>query len=230
MKFFIIFRHWADVFGLLSFFWRVCWNCILRVHRNTLGKKMFFKKYSFPIFLDKKRIFLRNFVGISSAGLSKMKFAGAKKNFATFFLKIYSSNLFRTLTESLPGFSKENLGVFVKTGFSLSNETFGKKIFSLQNLQFVFFWKIERENFVWLSGNIQEVLKLLSTSPGEPFEKKVFKKFLQRFSTIFSIITGNCAANVWWACQNCILRIYWNNLKRKTVLENNLNFSSFLDS
>ena len=60
--------------------------------------------------------------------------------------------------------------------------------------------------------------------------KKSLEKFLQPSSTFFSIITGNCAANVWWACQNCNLRIYWNNLKRKTVLENNLSFSSFLDS
>ena len=105
LKFFIIFRHWADVFGLLSIFWRVCWNYILRVHRNTLGKKMFFKKYSFPIFLDKKRIFLRNFVGISSAGLSKMKFAGPRKNFWDNFFQ-------RLFFQSFSDIDRKSTGVF----------------------------------------------------------------------------------------------------------------------
>ena len=178
MKFFIIFRHWAEIFGPCLVFWRVCWNCILRVHRNTLGKKMSPETNIFPLFLDKNWIFFsKPCQEKTRRGYQKWNLQVQRKTLRQFFLKSYSSNLFRTLTESLPGFSNENFGVFVKTGFSLSKETFGKKIFSLQNLQFNFFWKIERKNFVWLSGNIEEALKLLSTSPGEPFEKKVLKIF-----------------------------------------------------
>ena len=132
---------------------------------------------TFPFFWDKNWFFFKTLWGKNSAGLSKMKFAGPKKNFASFFMEIYSSNLFRTLTESLAGFSKENLGVFVKTGFSLSKETFGKNFFLCKIYNLFFFWKIERKTFVWLSEKFQEVLKLLSTSPGEPFEKKSWKIF-----------------------------------------------------
>ena len=155
MKFFIIFRHWAEVFGPCLFFWRVCWNCILRVHRNTLGKKISSETNTFPFFMDKNWFFFKTLSGKSSAGLSKMKFAGPKKNFATFFLKIYSSNLFRTLTESLAGFSKENLGVFVKTGFSLSKETFGKNFFLCKIYNLFFFGKSSGK----LSSDCREIFR-----------------------------------------------------------------------
>ena len=139
MKFFVIFRHWADVLGLLSFFWRICWNCILRVHRKILGGKMFFKTYIFPTFFGQKTDFFSELCRNKFGGVIKKEICRSKeKLLGQFFLKSYSSNLFRTLIESLPGFSNENFGVFVKTAFSLSKETFGKKFFSLQNLQFVF--------------------------------------------------------------------------------------------
>ena len=103
MKFFIIFRHWAEVFGPCLFFWRVCWNCILRVHRNTLGKKMSSETNTFPFFMDKNWFFFKTLSGKSSAGLSKMKFAGPKKNFATIFFENFFFQSFSDIDRKSPG-------------------------------------------------------------------------------------------------------------------------------
>ena len=102
-----------------------------------------------------------------------MKFAGPKKNFwDELFLKGFSSNLFRTSTENLPGFSKDNLGVFVKTGFSVSEETFGEKFFSLQKLQFVIF-QTREGNFRLTVGKSSGGFETAFYLSREPFEKKL---------------------------------------------------------
>ena len=47
------------------------------------------------------------------------------------------------------------------------------------------FLNIEQKTFGWLSKKISGAFKLLSTSPWELFEKKVFQKFLQLLWTFF---------------------------------------------
>ena len=185
MKFSIIFRHWAEVFGPCLFFWRVCWNCIPRVHRNTLGKKMSSETNTFPLFLDKNWFFFKTLSRKNSTGLSKMKFAGSKKNFATIFLKVYSSNLFRTLTENLSGFSKENLGVFVKTGFSLPKETFGKKFFFSAKITICFFLENRAENFRLTVGKYSGGFEAAFYLSRGTFRKKRSWKNFASFVDIF---------------------------------------------
>ena len=177
MKFFIFFRHWADVFGLLSTFWRVCWNCILRVHRNTLGKKMSSETNTFPLFLDKNWIFFQDLVRKKLGGVIKNEICRSKEKLCdNFFWKVILPIFFGHWSRVSRGFLMK-ISASLSKLHSLFQRKLSEKNFSLQNLQFVFFWKIERKNFVWLSGNIQEALKLLSTSPGKPFEKKVLKNF-----------------------------------------------------
>ena len=155
MKFFIIFRHWAEVLGPCLFFWRVCWNCILRVHRNTLGKKCLPKQTLFHFFGTKIGFFSKPCQEKVRRGYQKWNLQVQRKTLRPFFLKIYSSNLFRTLTESLAGFSKENLGVFVKTGFSLSKETFGKNFFLCKIYNLIFFRKSSGK----LSSDCREIFR-----------------------------------------------------------------------
>ena len=222
MKFSIIFRHWAEVFGPCLFFWRVCWNCIPRVHRNTLGKKMSSETNTFPLFLDKNWFFFKTLSRKNSTGLSKMKFAGSKKNFATIFLKVYSSNLFRTLTENLSGFSKENLGVFVKTGFSLPKETFGKKIFFSAKITICFFFGKSSGK---LSSDCREIFRRFWSCflplQGNLSKKKVLKKFcifcrhfFRSFPVIAQEMFGGPVKTVFYVS---IERIWKEKLFRRTI-------------
>ena len=131
MKFFIIFRHWADVFGLLSIFWRVCWNYILRVHRNTLGKKMFFKIYSFPIFLDKKRIFFSELCRNKFGGVIKNEFCRSKeKLLGHFFSKVILPIFFGHWPKVPRGFLRKFSASLSKLDSLFQRKLSEKKFFS----------------------------------------------------------------------------------------------------
>ena len=227
-----IFYHFQTLsrsFRPLSIFLAVCWNCILRVHRNTLGKKMSLETNTFPFFWDKNWFFFKTLWGKNSAGLSKMKFAGPKKNFASFFWKFILPIFFGHWPKVLRGFLRKISASLSKLD-SLFQRKLSEKIFFSAKFTICFFLENRAENFRLTVGKISGGFEAAFYLSRGTFRKKSLEKFLEPLSTFFSIITGNCAGNVWWACQNCLLRIYWNNLKRKTVLENNLNFSSFLDS
>ena len=146
-NFFIIFRHCARSFRpLVYFLWGLLelYSTCLREH---FREKNVFQSLHFSNDFGQQTNFFRNLVGKNSTGLSKTKIAGPKEIFRTFFLLGYS-NLFRTLTASLPGFCKENLGVFVKTGFSFSKETFGWTIFFSAKIIICYFrLKIGRKKF-----------------------------------------------------------------------------------
>ena len=230
MKFFIIFRHWAEVFGPCLFFWRVCWNCILRVHRNTLGKKMSSETNTFPLFLDKNWIFFQNLVRKKLGGVIKNEICRSKEKLCdNFFWKVILPIFFGHWSRVSRGFLMKISASLSKLHSLFQRKLSEKKFFSAK-FTICFFLENRAEKFRLTVGKYSGGFEAAFYHSRETFRKKSLEKFLQRLSTFFSIITGNCAANVWWACQNCNLRIYWNNLKRKTVLENNLSFSSFLDS
>ena len=94
---------------------------------------MFFKTYTFPLFLVGK--IRQDF---------KKKWRVQKNFWEKLFLKGCFSNVFRTLSEKFSGFCKENLGVFIKTGFSFSKETFGWKCFGELTNCYFFEYRAEK--------------------------------------------------------------------------------------
>ena len=159
-----------------------------------------------------------------------MKFAGPRKNFCdNFFWKVILPIFFGHWPKVSRGFLMKISASLSKLD-SLFQRKLSEKSFFLCKVYNLLFFENRAEKFRLTVGKYSGGFEAAFYLSRETFRKKSLEKILQRLSTFFSIITGNCAANVWWACQNCNLRIYWNNLKRKTVLENNLSFWSFLDS
>ena len=99
----------------------------------------------------------------------------------------------------------------------------------LQNLQIVIFLNFERNYFGWLSEKSRQGFQAAFYLSIGTICRKFFRKVFASLWTFFRIISSNWAGKVWPACQNCILRIYRIILKKKTVLENNWNFSLFSD-
>ena len=192
MEFYIIFRQSAEVSGIL-FFWRVCYNCIPRVHRNTLEKRIFSKTYIFPMFSDKNRFFFQTLLEKIRRECQNWNLQVQKKFWDKFFYK-GSSILFWIVGKNISRLCNENPGVVVKSGFSFSDETFGEKCFSMQSLQFVtFFWKSSRKISAGCRKKISGAFNLLSSSPWEQFVESIFRKLLHPLWTFFRIFSGNWA-------------------------------------
>ena len=206
-----IFYHFQTLsrcFRPLVFFWRVCWNCILPVHRNTLGKKMFFKKYSFPIFLDKKWIFFSELCRNKFGGFIKNEICRSKeKLLGQFFSKVILPIFFGHWPKVSRGFLRKISASLSKLD-SLFQRKFSEKNFFSAKFTICFFLENRAEKFRLTVGKYSGGFEAAFYLSRGTFRKKSLEKFLQPLSTFFSIITGNCAANNWWACQNCILRIY----------------------
>ena len=131
--------------------------------------------------------------------------------------KVSFWNLSRTLSGKHLEFCYENLGGVVKTGFSVSKETSLGKVFakSTNYLQIVISFEYRAKRFrLTVEKKISGVFKLLSTCPWEIYQEKFFLKNFSAFVEISRIIYCHWAKKVWRACQNCILRIYRNILKK----------------
>ena len=100
------------------------------------------------------------------------------------FLKGCSSDLFRTLSDKFSGFCRENLGVFIKTWFSFSKETFGWKCFVELTNCYVFEYRAEKVRLA-VEKKVSGAFKLLSTPPWEQFEELIFERFCN-FCGLFS--------------------------------------------
>ena len=199
MKFFIIFRHWAEVFGPCLFFWRVCWNCILRVHRNTLGKKMSSETNTFPLFLDKNWIFFQNLVRKKLGGVIKNEICRSTEKLCdNFFWKVIRPIFFGHWSRVSRGFLMKISASLSKLDSLFQRKLSEKKIFSAK-FTICFFLENRAEKFRLTVGKYSGGFEAAFYLSRETFRKKSLEKFLQRLSTFFSIITGNCAANVWWA-------------------------------
>ena len=124
---------------------------LLKLHstclREHFREKNVFQSLHFPKISDNKRNFFETLSEKFQRFCQKRKLQ-VQRIFWDIFLYSYYSNFFRTLTASLPGFRKENLGVFVKTAFSFSKETFGWKVFFSAKISICYFrLKIEQKNF-----------------------------------------------------------------------------------
>ena len=185
---------------------------------------------TFPLFLDKNWIFFQNLVRKKLGGVIKNEICRSKEKLCdNFFWKVILPIFFGHWPRVSRGFLMKISASLSKLDSLFQRKLSEKKFFSAKFTN-CFFSENRAEKFHLTVGKYSGGFEAAFYLSRGTFRKKSLEKFLQRLSTSFSIITGNCAANVWWACQNCNLRIYWNNLKRKTVLENNSSFSSFLDS
>ena len=184
--------------------WPACQNCILRIYRILLKKKLFRKTIEvFHHFQTLSRNFSASFRvfwrGCWSCILRVQNNNLTKNSFFSkfFFIFGHTDFFFNSRRKSRP---------VVKTGFSDSKETFGWKFFAkLTNCYFFEhraenFWLAVRNKSAWLSSCFLPLL--------ENILKKLFLKFLQFCGFFFQIISGYWAGKVWPACQNCILRIY----------------------
>ena len=113
----------------------------------------------------------------------------------------------------------------VKTGISVSMETFGWKFFAKLTICYFFEYRAEKVRLaVEKSQRGFQVAFYLSI--GTFWRKKIWKVFAL-FVDFFRINSGNWAAKVWPACQNWVLPIYRNVFWKKTVLKHKRSFSSF---
>ena len=185
MKFFIIFRHWADVFGLVSIFWRVCWNCILRVHRKNLGKKMFFKTYIFPIFLDKKRFSFGTLSKKVRRGYQKWNLQVQRKTFGTiFFSKVILPIFFGHWPKVYRGFLRKISASLSKVD-SLFQRKLSEKIFFLCKVYTLLFFGNRAEKFHLAVGKISGGFAAAFYFSRGTFRKKMSWKNSASFVDIF---------------------------------------------
>ena len=122
---------------------------------------------------------------------------------------------------------KKSSGV-VKTGFSVSLETFGWKFFAKLTHCSVFEYRVENFRLV-VRKKTCAAFKLLSTSPWEPFEENVLEKFLQICGPFFwsiPVIEQEKFGRSLKTAFSVSTESFW----EKTDSEKKWNFLSFLDS
>ena len=168
---------------------------------------MFFKTYTFPLFLDRKWNFFENSSGKIRQGYQKWNLRAQRTTFRTnFFWKVVPLIFFGPWAKNSRDFVRKISASESKLDSHFQRKLSGETV--PENLQIVIFWSTERKNSAGCRKNVSGASKLLSTSPWELFEEKVFEKFLHLLWTFFQIIFGNWAGKVWPACQNCIHRFY----------------------
>ena len=129
------------------------------------------------------------------------------------------------IDRSLPGFCREKLGVFIKTGFSFSKETLGWKSFGKVTICYFFEYR---------AGKVQLAVEKKSAGLSSCFlplhwnilKKKILKSFCI-FCGLFRINSSKWAGKVWPACQNCILSVYRNVFWKKNNFGKQRRFLSF---
>ena len=190
MKFFIILRHWAEIFGLLPIFLAG----LLKLH-STCPWEQFrerenvFQNIHFSNVFGQQTNFFRNLVGKNSTGLSKTKIAGPKEIFWTFFNKVILLIFLGPWPKVSRGFVGKISASLSKLNSHFQNKFWGEIFFSLQKFQFVtFVWKSSRKISANCRKKVSGAFKLLSTSPMEYFEECVFQNNLHLLLTFFGSI------------------------------------------
>ena len=215
----IISGNWA---GMV---WPACQNCILRIYKIILKKKLFWKTieifHHFQTFGRKIsasfRVFRRGcwscILRVQNNILTKISF------FPVFFSLLDTERFFwPILAKKLSELSKVNS----QFQWKLSGESF------LQNLQTVIFLNNERKGFGWLSEKSQRGFQPAFYLSIGTIWRKLFRKVFASLWTFFRIISSNWAGKVCRPVKTAFFvstKSFW----KKTVLENNWSFSSFSD-
>ena len=170
---------------------------------------MFFKTYIFPIFFGQKTDFFSESCRKKFGGVIKNEICRSKGKLLGqfFFSKVILPIFFGHWPKVSRGFLRKNSASLSKLD-SLYQRKLSEKTFFLCKVYTLLFFGNRAEKLRLAVGKISGGFEAAFYLSRGTFRKKLSWKILHLLSTFFSIISGNCAENVWWACQNCILRIY----------------------
>ena len=175
-----------EVFGLLSIFWRVCWNCILRVHRNTLQETKDFSKHTlFQYFWRTNETFSKSCLN----GFVKNKNCRFERVFLAHFFKVILLIFFGPWPKVSRGFVRKNSASLSKLDSQFQKKLSGEFFFSANFIICYFRLKIEQKFFGYLSVKVPRGFQAaFYLSMGTIWRKvswRVFATFVDRFFSNF---------------------------------------------
>ena len=192
MNFFVLSRQWAEFSASCPFFWRVCYNCILRVHSNTLEpKNVFHNIYFFNIFGQKVDFF---------ETLSEKPRRGCQKGIlqvqwkffgTTFFKKIILLVSFGHWAKLFRGFARIVSALFSKLDSHFQTKLSRKTFFSAKFTIWYFLLKIEQKNFGWRSVKTQPSFETAFYFSRGSIWRIFFEKCLHLLRTFFGSFPVN---------------------------------------
>ena len=146
---------------------------------------MFFKTYTFPLFLDRKWNFFENSSGKIRQGYQKWNLRAQRTTFRTnFFWKVVPLIFFGPWAKNSRDFVRKISASESKLDSHFQRKLSGETV--PENLQIVIFLNIEQKRFGWLSGKSQRGFQAAFYLSMGTFWRNSFWKVFASFVDLFS--------------------------------------------